>query len=128
MIRYAIFMGALFSGIAVALGAFGAHALREQLSAKNLATFEVGVRYQFYHGLALILLGIAHRTGAISGRITNWATLGFVVGMVFFSGSIYLLALTDLTWPGPITPLGGVLFMASWILTMVMAWPSRTPT
>ncbi|TSA84497.1 DUF423 domain-containing protein [Deinococcus detaillensis] len=98
--------GAVLAGTAVALGAFGAHALKAAISAENLAIFETGVRYQMYHGLALLVLGAypQQRRGAA------WL-LG---GTLIFSGSLYVLALTDTKWLGAITPIGGVLQLIGW--------------
>jgi len=92
----------------VALGAFGAHALKGRLSPEALAVFETGVRYQAYHALALLLLA------ALRGP--DRAAWCFVGGIVLFSGSLYALALTGVRWLGAVTPLGGLLFLAGWLL------------
>ncbi|MDP4710437.1 MAG: DUF423 domain-containing protein [Saprospiraceae bacterium] len=115
-------LGAIFAMTAVVLGAFGAHALKEVLESAQLETFEIGVRYQFYHALGLILAGLLqqhleskhlHRTG--------WL---FVAGICLFSGSLYLLAAQDalgvnLSWLGPVTPIGGTLFIIGWGLLLL---------
>jgi uncharacterized membrane protein YgdD (TMEM256/DUF423 family) len=106
-------LGALSGLTAVALGAFGAHALHGRLSPEMLAIFETGVRYQMYHALALVL------TSAIVGHVGATRLLAsagwcFTAGTVLFSGSLYLLALTGLRIVGAITPLGGVAFLAGW--------------
>ncbi len=111
-------LGSLLALLGVILGAFGAHSLEAKLSADQLATFETGVRYQFYHSFALILLGIvAHQHPHKVFQTAGWM---FALGILFFSGSIYLLACRDMLgisgwrWLGPITPLGGTLFIIGW--------------
>jgi uncharacterized membrane protein YgdD (TMEM256/DUF423 family) len=107
-------LGAVFAGLAVAAGAFGAHALRDRLAPDMLAIFETGVRYQMYHALAL--LGVAWATvrwPESSAVLAGWC---FVAGIVVFSGSLYVLALTGTRWLGAITPLGGLAFLAGWAL------------
>ena len=114
-------LGALSGGLAVALGAFGAHGLKARLTADLLAVFETGVRYQMYHALALL---------AVAWAVTRWAGSSlpaaagwlFVAGTVLFSGSLYLLAFTGQRWLGAITPLGGVAFVAGWICLALAAW------
>ncbi len=110
-------LGAVFGGLGVALGAFGAHALRDSLSAEDLATFEIGVRYQMYHALALLAVSWAS-TQWESGAVTaaGWA---FVTGIVVFSGSLYILVLTGQRWLGAVTPLGGTALLVGWAL---LAW------
>lgn len=119
-----ILAGALAGALAVLLGAFGAHGLKERLSADALAAYETGVRYQFYHALALLLCAVLARQG-VEG--TRAAAICWLAGMVLFSGSIYLLStravtgLSGVEWLGPITPLGGLLLTAGWILLAVAA-------
>jgi uncharacterized membrane protein YgdD (TMEM256/DUF423 family) len=104
--------------LAVALGAFGAHALRARVSADLLAVFETGVRYQMYHALALLGLSLAWTRWSMS-HLTAAGYL-FIAGIVLFSGSLYLLTLTGARWWGAVTPLGGVAFLAGWI-TLLLA-------
>ncbi len=103
-----------FSGlVSVAMGAFGAHALSEKLSPKMLAVFHTAAQYQMFHALALLALGIfAKNQPHISISAPGWC---FLIGTVFFSGSLYALALTDIKILGAITPIGGVLFLAGWL-------------
>lgn len=104
-------IGAVFALLAVVLGAFGAHALHDRLVASgSLATWETAVDYQFWHALALILWVTLNRKGA--GRTIIPIT--FAVGILLFSGSLYILALGGPRWLGPITPLGGLAFMIGW--------------
>ena len=115
-----LFAAALNGLIAVALGAFAAHGLKSHLEPGRLATFEVGVRYQMYHALAL--LAVAWLSSARPSGAVTAAGVCFVVGIVLFSGSIYGLALLGWRWLGPITPLGGVGFLVGWFMLAVAAW------
>lgn len=114
---------ALFGGLGVALGAFGAHGLRNIVSAELLVTFETGVRYQVYHALALLAVVVAIGRWPTSSLpvIAGWL---FVAGIVVFSGSLYVLALTGQRWWGAITPLGGVAFLGGWLCLLIAAWRS----
>ena len=103
--------------LGVALGAFGAHALKARLPPDMLAVFETGVRYQMYHVFAL--LAAAWAWGRWPSRIFAAASWLFGAGIIIFSGSLYLLALTGLRWLGAITPLGGLAFLAGWLC---LAW------
>jgi uncharacterized membrane protein YgdD (TMEM256/DUF423 family) len=105
--------GALMALVAVAAGAFGAHALRTRLSPEYLAVFETGARYQMYHALALF--AAAWATERAPGALAQWAGWLFMIGIVLFSGSLYTLALTGIRWLGAVTPLGGVAFIAGWL-------------
>ncbi len=107
-------LGAAAMFLAVALGAFGAHGLRQRLTPEMLSVFEVGVRYHVYHAFALFAVAwISIRNPGTLAQTSGWA---FVVGIVLFSGSLYLLALTGTKWLGAITPLGGVAFLVGWVL------------
>ncbi len=99
--------------LAVAFGAFGAHALKTRLDAYALGVFETAVQYQFYHSLALLGVGILllHQPQVALLRSSGWL---FLVGMILFSGSLYLLALSGVKWLGAVTPLGGLAFIAGW--------------
>lgn len=105
-------LGALCGFLAVALGAFGAHGLRERLSPDMLAVFEVGVRYQMYHALALLAVSFAlARWPSAALTAAGWS---FVAGILVFSGSLYVLSLSGVRWLGAITPFGGVAFLVGW--------------
>jgi uncharacterized membrane protein YgdD (TMEM256/DUF423 family) len=111
---------ALFGGLGVLLGAFGAHGLRTRLSAEMLAVFETGVRYQMYHALALALVAVL--AVKLSGSsLPVWAGWLFIAGIVVFSGSLYVLAITGQRWIGAITPIGGVAFVAGRALIALAA-------
>lgn len=113
-------IGCVLAGIGVAAGAFGAHALRARLPDHLLAIFEVGARYHMYHSLAL--LGVAWAVSQWPNALTVAAGWLFIAGIVIFSGSLYLLALTDTRWLGAITPIGGAAFLAGWVCLAVGAW------
>ena len=102
-------LGALSGFVAVAAGAFGAHALRARLAPELLAVFETGARYQMYHALALLLLAVQPPTRATAAA--GWL---FVTGTLLFSGSLYALALTGVRAFGAVTPIGGLCFLAGW--------------
>lgn len=106
-------LGAASAFLAVAAGAFGAHALRSRLAPDLLAVFETAARYQMYHALAL--LAVAWAAAQWPGALPRAAGWLFVAGTVLFSGSLYALALSGVRWLGAITPLGGVAFLAGWI-------------
>lgn len=107
-------IGAVSALIAVAAGAFGAHALRSRLEPASLAIFETGARYQMYHALGLIAVAFALSQWP-AARTAMWAGWLFVAGTMLFSGSLYLLALTGIRWLGAVTPLGGLAFILGWI-------------
>jgi uncharacterized membrane protein YgdD (TMEM256/DUF423 family) len=119
MDRVFFVMGAGSALIAVAAGAFGAHALRARLTPEYLLVFETAARYQMYHALAL--LAAAWAVNRWAGALPVWAGWSFVIGTVLFSGSLYGLALTGLRWLGAITPLGGVAFMLGWVCLALSA-------
>jgi uncharacterized membrane protein YgdD (TMEM256/DUF423 family) len=112
-------VGSVAMFLAVALGAFGAHALRQRLAPEMLAIFEVGVRYHVYHALGLFAAGwISERSPGALAQASGWA---FALGIVVFSGSLYLLSVTGVRWLGAITPIGGVAFLAGWVLLFLAA-------
>jgi uncharacterized membrane protein YgdD (TMEM256/DUF423 family) len=112
-------LGCTFGFLAVAAGAFGAHALRERLGPDLLAVWETGARYQMYHALAL--LAVAMAAGRWPGG--GWTAAGwlFTAGVVVFSGSLYVLAFTGIRWLGAITPLGGLCLLGGWIALALAA-------
>lgn len=120
MDRVFLALGAVNAFVGVALGAFGAHALRRRLSADMLAVFEIGVRYQMYHALALLALGATFPR--LAGGTANAAGWLFLVGTIIFSGSLYALSLSGRRRLGAITPLGGLAFLVGWLCFAVSAW------
>jgi uncharacterized membrane protein YgdD (TMEM256/DUF423 family) len=117
-------LGCFFGMLGVAAGAFGAHALRERLPDNMLAIFETGVRYQMYHALALLAVALLlTRVPSSAGVAAGWL---FTAGIVIFSGSLYVLVLSGVRWLGAITPLGGVAFLAGWVLLAWAGWRTIT--
>ncbi len=123
--RLALVAGSLFMALAVALGAFGAHALKARVAPEMLAIWHTGVTYHAWHALALILLGLLmlHATDNAALRYAAWL---FVAGIVLFGGSLYLLALGAPQWFGATTPFGGLASIAGWILFAAGAWTMRS--
>ena len=110
-------VGCLSALVAVALGAFGAHGLRGRLVPDMLMSFEIGVRYQMYHALGLLAVGLAlSRWPSSPVALAGWL---FIAGTVVFSGTLYLLAVSGQRWLGAVTPVGGAAFIAGWL---VLAW------
>lgn len=112
--QIAVLVGAAYGFLGVAFGAFGAHALKARLAPEMLAVWKTAVEYQLYHALALLLVGLI-ATQKPSIAITNSA-ICFALGVLVFSGSLYVLALSGVRWLGAITPIGGLLFLAGWAL------------
>ena len=115
-----VIVGAVFALFSIALGAFGAHALKSRVSKEMLGVYEKGVRYEMYHSLALIFVGILLRVGVNSQTIyvAGWL---FAIGIVCFSGSLYFLSISGKKSIGVITPLGGLCFLAGWVLIVIGA-------
>src|SRR5690242_12123166 len=109
-------LGALLLAIAVMLGAFGAHGLRGRLDAYSMGIYERAVFYQFIHALGLLIVPLFTRAGVLAESPTEWICWLLLAGILIFSGSLYLLALTGVRMLGAITPLGGVSFIAAWLL------------
>jgi uncharacterized membrane protein YgdD (TMEM256/DUF423 family) len=121
--RVFLSVGGLSGCLAVAAGAFGAHALRERLSADLLDVFQTGATYQMYHALALVAVGILLPRFSIGGSPwLNAAGWLFLAGTLLFSGSLYALALSGVRWLGAITPLGGVAFLLGWLALAFGVW------
>lgn len=114
-----VLMGAVFGGLGVAAGAFGAHALRSQLEPRMLEVFETAVRYQMVHALALFAVAwIYQQSQAPAAQVAGWA---FVAGILLFSGSLYAMAFTGIRGLGAITPIGGAGFLVGWVALAVAA-------
>jgi uncharacterized membrane protein YgdD (TMEM256/DUF423 family) len=109
-------VGTLNAGLCVMLGAFAAHKLKSVLSETSLATFQTGVQYHFYHSLALILLGSLLLNESMQHSALRNSGYIFIVGILFFSGSLYGLSFNLGKWLGPITPLGGMCFIVAWFM------------
>lgn len=115
-------LASFLGGFSVALGAFGAHALRDRIEAGLLANYQTGVTYMFFHALALFAVVLAVGRWPNTSNLAVWAGWLFVVGIVFFSGSLFLMAFTGQRWLGAITPIGGVAFLVGWALLIVTGW------
>lgn len=118
MYKQAIIAGAICAMLAVVLGAFGAHALKDKLSANMLQVFETGVRYQFYHSFALLAVGILYQV--YGGKSLELSTMFFIIGIALFSGSLYAISLMSINGgsigkAGILTPIGGVFFILGWV-------------
>ncbi len=113
MPTFAIPLAALSGFLAVALGAFGAHGLKNRLSPEMLEVYQTAVQYHFYHALALLAVGILLRQGLSSSVLVASAWL-FAIGTLVFSGSLYALAVTEIKILGAITPIGGLMFLLGW--------------
>ena len=112
-----IIVGSLLAAIAVLIGAFGSQSLKSRVSPEDLAIFETGVRYHMYHALGLIIMGILGLY--YSSDVIQFPAVLLTFGILIFSGSLYLLVLTGTRWMGAITPLGGLAFIAGWIMLIV---------
>ena len=120
MDRTWIVIGALLAAAAVAAGAFGAHGLKERLSADDFDTYQTAARYHMFHALGLLFVGYAaQRFGGGLVTATGWL---FVAGIIAFSGALYLLALSGVKVLGVVAPIGGAAFIAGWICLAVAAW------
>ena len=110
-----LILGCIFGAISVAIGAFGAHGLKKLLEETNRTnTFETAIKYQFYHTFLLLFIGFCAKNEL--SKIQKYAVLCCITGILVFSGSLYFLCLTGITWLGAVTPIGGLLLIASWIL------------
>ncbi len=124
-----ILTGAAMAGLAVALGALGAHALAEKIEPQHLDTFKTGVLYHMYHAFAIIIVGILYRYRQ-TPHLKN-AFIAFVLGIILFSGSLYLMTIGRLIgknfkWVGPITPVGGLGFMVGWVLVILAFYRKKS--
>lgn len=111
---------AFLLALAVILGAFGAHGLKEKLGNEMMQIYKTGVEYHFYHALGLLLIGVL--SAQMPSSLMNWSAICLTVGVVIFSGSLYTLAITGVRWLGAITPLGGLSFIAGWVLLFIAVW------
>lgn len=115
--RICLVAASMSGAIAVVMGAFTAHALKETLSSKLMSVMQTGVQYQFYHSLALLLVGVLLQQH--STALLKLSAMSFLAGIVLFCGSLYLLAFSGVHWLGIVTPLGGLAFIAGWL---ILAW------
>lgn len=123
MTKWFVIIGAISGFLSVALGAFGAHGLNDKLSEHFMEIYQTGVQYQMYHSLNLLLIGILMIKWQYSAEL-RWSGYFMIVGIILFSGSLYALSLTGITWLGAITPLGGIAFLVGWFLLVLAAYRS----
>ncbi|TYS17952.1 DUF423 domain-containing protein [Rossellomorea vietnamensis] len=115
-----IIIGAINAFLSVAFGAFGAHALEGKISQKYIDTWNTGVLYQMFHSMGILIIGVLMGNIA-SSSLLNWSGWLMLIGIVLFSGSLYILSLSGIKVLGAITPLGGVAFLIAWILLIITA-------
>ena len=122
IVKFFIIAGAINGFLSVALGAFGAHLLEGKVADKYLATWDTAVQYQMFHAVVLLAIGIL-MSGKVLGQISTLNTAGYLIlaGIIIFSGSLYVLSLTGISILGAVTPIGGVAFLAGWIMLIVAA-------
>ncbi len=114
MTKLFLSFGAILAGLSVAAGAFASHALRDNLSDRALEIFETGSKYQMYHALALLIVGLLLSRSEVASTLLNAAGFAFIAGIVLFSGSLYALSLTGTKLLGAVAPVGGVAFLIGW--------------
>ena len=115
-----IILGAVNAFIAVALGAFGAHGLEGKIPDKYLETWNTAVQYQMFHAAGLLIIGLL--AGKVSSPLINWSGWLMFIGIIIFSGSLFVLSVTQIKVLGAITPIGGVSFLAAWVLMIIAAY------
>ncbi|MCM3205470.1 DUF423 domain-containing protein [Paenibacillus illinoisensis] len=114
-------VGAVMTMLSVAIGAFGAHMLKEKIGADAIAVYETGVQYHMIHALALLIVGLTAGQLGVSSKL-KWAARLLFIGIIVFSGSLYVLSITGIKVLGAITPIGGVAFIAGWLLFALDVW------
>ena len=113
MLKFGLIAGSLLSMLSVVLGAFGAHYLKNTLNDYSLSVFQTGVLYQFFHSIGILVLVLLSKS--INNLNLDLSIWFFTIGIILFSGSLYLLAITGLKWLGAITPIGGMFFILGWM-------------
>tara|TARA_S200000501_G_scaffold348832_1_gene364389 strand:+ start:743 stop:1111 length:369 start_codon:yes stop_codon:yes gene_type:complete len=120
MFKVGLIYGSILSMLSVILGAFGAHYLKNTLSEYSLSIFQTGVFYQFVHSIGILFIALlSHSLDNINFNLSIWF---FISGIFLFSGSLYLLALTDVKWLGAITPIGGMFFILGWFTLIIKSF------
>lgn len=114
-------LGAILTMLSVAIGAFGAHMLKDKIGASAIATYETGVQYHMIHALALLIVGLTAGQLGASAKL-KWAARLLFAGIIIFSGSLYVLSISGIKILGAITPIGGVAFIAGWLLFAMDVW------
>jgi len=120
MFKIGLISGSLFAMLSIILGAFGAHSLKNHLSEYSLSIFQTGVFYQFVHSLGILFIALlSHNVEKIDFNLSIWF---FIIGIIFFSGSLYILAVTDMKWLGAITPIGGLFYILGWLVLAIKSF------
>lgn len=123
MQKFVLITASALGAFSVMIGAFGAHMLQELLETKGrVGTFETAVQYQFYHTLALLAVGLL--MFKIEDKLLDYAAISLIAGIIIFCGSLYLLSISGYRWLGMITPIGGLFFIAGWILLFIVSYRS----
>ena len=122
MLKTGLLLGSFFALTAVVLGAFGAHALKDQLSEYRKSIYEKGIFYQMFHSLAILLVALLNQY--FEGTDFSVCLWLFSIGIILFSGSLYILSLTQIKWLGAVTPIGGVLLIVGWTVIFLKAFNS----
>lgn len=117
MSKTILMTASILLALAVAIGAFGAHGLKSHLSGEMIQIYKTGVEYHFYHALGLLLIGVL--AFSFPSELLKWSAIFLAAGILLFSGSLYVLAITGIKWLGAITPFGGLSFIAGWVLLFV---------
>lgn len=117
--KFFLTAGPIFAALSVAAGAFASHALKAKLDTHALTIWETGAKYQMYHAIAILLVGLLALNESMSNNLLNTAGISFIVGIFLFSGSLYALSLSGVKVLGAITPLGGVAFLLGWICLVI---------
>ncbi len=117
MLKTGLLLGIVFSGLSVVLGAFGAHALKDKISEYYMGVYDKGVLYQMFHSISIIVVSILNHS--LEKVELDSSIYLFSIGILLFSGSLYLLAITGHKWLGAITPIGGTLFIADWFILFI---------
>lgn len=121
MPKFFMLSGSLLAALAVIMGAFGAHGLKPHLGAEMMSVYKTAVEYHVYHAFGLILIGLIANNLA-SNNLALWAGACMMIGVLLFSGSLYLLSITGVRWLGAITPFGGISFILGWLLLAWAIW------
>lgn len=123
MQKFVLITASALGAFSVMIGAFGAHMLQELLETKGrVGTFETAVQYQFYHTLALLAVGLL--MFKIEDKLLDYAAISLIAGIIIFCGSLYLLSVSGYRWLGMITPVGGLFFIAGWVLLFIVSYRS----
>ncbi len=116
--RLFVILGSINAGLAVIIGAFGAHLLKDQLSDQLMTIFHTGNQYHFFHALGLFAVAFV-ASHLSNSKLVKWSGLLMFIGIIIFSGSLYMLSITGIRWLGAITPIGGIAFIGAWLLLLL---------